>query len=124
MLINSPEDYYAWVENENADEFSWLFDSLDEFEELNVNSKCTYEINTDAINAMIEENTGASLADSGVNLPNEISMEVKGADIDGVYTLNEVISSGDSPVLNYNLYFLFFRGNGYFRKNREQFVNN
>ena len=74
MLLNDPEDYYAWVENENmedtADDISKAYGDLTAKSESYMEIKANLE--SAAISALIEQDAGVSLAESGIKIPGEI----------------------------------------------------
>lgn len=104
MLMNSPEEYYAWVEEENIDEYSWLFDAFEDVEYIGGTSKTVANIDSQGIEKLIMDTTGGSLADIGMKFPSTMTVEAKTADVDGVLSVNESIAFDGNPLMTYNVY--------------------
>lgn len=104
MLVNSPEEYYAWVESENADEFSWLTEAFEEAENTDSVANAVINLDSAAIDKLISENTGSSLEQIGFKLPSSIGMEIKSAEVGGIQSANESITIDGNPVMTYNGY--------------------
>ena len=97
MLINSPAEYYAWVENENVSCVEDVFDELEDFE---------YNVNSD-INVSLDPQTIAELqAESGETgfMPESFNISQKATEIDGYMAMNQVMSMNDTPLMTYNIY--------------------
>ncbi len=103
MMMNSPEEYYAWVETENTDDFSWLTEVFEQAENPNSVANASINLDSAAIEKLMAEN-GASFEEAGMKLPSSIGMEVKSAEIDGIQSANEIITVGGNPLITYNAY--------------------
>ncbi|MGN0613451.1 MAG: hypothetical protein ACI4JB_06075 [Porcipelethomonas sp.] len=105
MLVNSPEEYYLWVEQENMEYVSdFISDLSEKTEDVNINSDVKVNLDSAAINKLMMDNGGTSLSELGISLPSEITITEKGSEIDGYIALNQAISAGDDELLTYNIY--------------------
>ena len=104
MLLNDPEDYYAWVENENmedtADDISKAYGNLTAKSESYMEIKANLE--SAAISALIEQNAGVSLAESGIKIPGEIVSNSKM--IDAVNSGSSKLTADGKDIVTANVY--------------------
>lgn len=110
MLINKPEDYYSWVEQENL---SSMADSISEaygkgLDSIGSQSSEEVEIKADidsaSVGALIEELSGSPLSESGITLPSSIAIKA-GADVnDGNVSGTYLITADDKTLATLNLY--------------------
>ncbi len=110
MLMNSPEEYYAWVESQDTEESmksftEFLFSNKEiDPDELNRNLAITFEPDQQGIEKLISENAGMSLSEAGITLPKKIDITSKAAFIDGYNAANsEMLADGES-ILTSNVY--------------------
>lgn len=104
MLINKPEKYYAWVEEENlektADNISEAYgkalNSMGKQNESELELKA--DIDPENVRALIENITGSPLSDSGITLPSSISLKA-GTKVDGGNTSGSVQINADGNLL-------------------------
>ncbi len=104
MLINSPEEYYAWVESENT---SVLTEWIEEFEtqqELGGNSVINLNLDNQGIESLIKENAGSTLAEAGITLPANLTIEQKSMEIDGYNAVNQKVTADGKDLFTYNCY--------------------
>lgn len=106
MLLNDPEDYYAWVENENmedtADDISKAYGNLTAKSESYMEIKANLE--SAAISALIEQNAGVSLAESGIKIPGEISIVSNSKMIDAVTSGSAKLTADGKDIVTANVY--------------------
>ena len=73
MIINDPEDYYSWVENQNikesAEKVAEAYDKMTNSENQNVDLELKADLEKDAIASLFESNSGVSLSDAGITIP-------------------------------------------------------
>lgn len=108
MLINDPEEYYAWVENENMDSaaeaIADAYDSMTGSDTKNVNMELNANLETDAVAALIEESAGVSLADAGITIPGNISFTEGGSVVDGYTAVNAKLNADSKTLMTVNGY--------------------
>lgn len=108
MLINSPNEYYKWVESENTegnvDFLSELLYGNAKEKVSSTNMKIKAEFDNAGIDKFLKENSEAIPAESGFTLPSAIDMTVKSANIDGYAIVNEQISAEDNSIASINIY--------------------
>ncbi|MGN1481209.1 hypothetical protein [Porcipelethomonas sp.] len=108
MLVNDPEEYYAWVENENmertAEKAAEIYDELTNSSEQDSQIELKANLETDAINALIEENTGASLSESGFVIPKDIILDGQGTAIDGYQAATVKLNADGTNLITANVY--------------------
>lgn len=106
MLVNSPAEYYQWVESENTDLLNEVLDELDTNTQQSVNSKVDLSLNSKAIAELAADASGeeipAVLNDALQEI--KISAKQKGMQVDGYYAVNEKLAINDTDVLTYNAY--------------------
>lgn len=102
-LMNSPEDYYAWVEQENADDvIDELTECLDENKDKEGGTfKLSCDLNSDTILGLIgsDEIDGVK-----IKLPDNISFTSKSAMLDKIATVNDTFSVNGEDLLTANCY--------------------
>lgn len=103
MLLNSPEEYYAWVEKENTDDFEWVTEMSEQLDTHNSVANAAINLDSKALENLMVEN-GMSLEEAGFKIPSTIGMDVKATEIDGVSIANESISIDGKPLITYNAY--------------------
>lgn len=103
MMMNSPEEYYAWVETENTDDFEWLTEAFEQAEKTDSVVNASINLDSAAIEGLMAEN-GASLDEAEFKIPSSIGMEVKSAEIDGVQSANEIITVDGNTLMTCNAY--------------------
>lgn len=108
MLINDPEDYYAWVENENikesAESIAEVYDKLTDSKNNNIDLELRADLDKDAISSLIESNSGVSLANAGITIPDSISLTEAGTVIDGNTAMSAKLNANDKTFLTVNGY--------------------
>lgn len=111
MLLNSPEDYYAWVEQENienaADKFSEAYGKMLGSSATSEEFEFKADLDSANVGALIEELTGSPLSESGIVLPSSVAIK-SGADIDenGNIKSSLVFNSDDKTLATMNLYMM------------------
>lgn len=79
MLLNSPEDYYAWVEQENienaADKFSEAYGKMLGSSATSEEFEFKADLDSANVGALIEELTGSPLSESGIVLPSSVAIK-------------------------------------------------
>lgn len=110
MLINKPEDYYAWVEEENLSE---LADGISEaygkgLDSIGTKASEEVEIKADIdaanVGALIEELSGSPLSETGITLPSGIAIKA-GANVDGENISEScVLTADDKTLATMNIY--------------------
>lgn len=108
MLLNSDEDYYTWVEQENiegvADSVSGAYGKM-----LNSSNSSEAELRADLdsenVRALIEKLTGSPLSESGIVLPSSVSFK-GGANVneDGTIDSSFVFNADDKKLATMNFY--------------------
>lgn len=108
MLINDPEDYYAWVENENikesAEVIAEAYDKMTNSKNNNVDLELRADLDKDAIASLIESNSGVSLANAGITIPDSISITEAGTVIDGNTAISAKFNANEKTFLTVNGY--------------------
>lgn len=108
MLINDPEDYYAWVENENikesAEVIAEAYDKITNSKNQNVDLELRADLDKDAIASFIESNSGVSLANAGITIPDSISITEAGTVIDGNTAISAKLNANEKTLLTVNGY--------------------
>lgn len=110
MLINKPEDYYSWVEEENLSEMA---DSISEgygksLDSIGSQSAEEVEVKADIdsanVGALIEGLTGSPLSESGIVLPSNIAVKA-GAKVEGENISEScLITADDKTLATLNVY--------------------
>lgn len=110
MLINKPEDYYSWVEEENLSEMA---DGISEaygkgLDSIGKQAAEEVEIKADIdaanVGALIEELSGSPLSESGITLPSSIAVKA-GANVDGKNISEScLITADDKTLATMNIY--------------------
>ena len=110
MLINKPEDYYSWVEEENLSEMA---DGISEaygkgLDSIGKQAAEEVEIKADIdaanVGALIEELSGSPLSESGITLPSSIAVKA-GANVDGENISEScLITADDKTLATMNVY--------------------
>lgn len=110
MLISKPEDYYAWVEEENISELADCIsegygkglDSIGKQAAEEVEVKA--ELDSANVGALIEEISGSPLSESGITIPSDIAIKA-GAKNDGENVSEScLITAGDKTLATLNYY--------------------
>lgn len=108
MLINDPEDYYAWVENENikesAEVIAEAYDKITNSKNNNMDLELRADLDKDAIASLIESNSGVSLANAGFTIPDSISITEAGTVIDGNTSISAKLNANEKTFLTVNGY--------------------
>ncbi len=111
MLLNSPENYYAWVEENNAEKTAEdITDFIDKYDGItggstNGSTKIEAKLNNEAIKELMAGNDGSSnLAAvlSQLTLPESISVEGKTASLDDTFNGNASFSLNNEQLINVN----------------------
>lgn len=108
MLINDPEDYYSWVENQNikesAEKIAEAYDKMTSSGSENVNLELKADLEKDAIASLIESDLGVSLADAGITVPGSISFTEAGTSADGNTSISAKLNADEKTLLTVNGY--------------------
>lgn len=108
MLINDPEDYYSWVENQNikesAEVIAEAYDKMTDSKSQNVDMELRADLEKDAIASLFESKAGVSLADAGITIPGSISFTEAGTVIDGYTAVNAKLNADEKTLLTVNGY--------------------
>lgn len=108
MLLNSDEDYYAWVEQENlegvADSVSKAYGKM----LISSNSgeaELRADLDPENVRSLVEELTGSPLSESGIVLPSRVSFK-GGANVneDGTIDSSFVFNADDKTLATMNFY--------------------
>lgn len=118
LLVSKPENYYAWVEEENiktlADGISKGYGkALDSMAGQNGSEEVEIkaDINVENCTALIEELSGSSLSESGVKLPSSIAIKSAGKKTDDGVDGAMLVNAGDKTLATMNI---FMRDGAYY----------
>lgn len=108
MIINDPEDYYSWVENQNikesAEKVAEAYDKMTNSENQNVDLELKADLEKDAIASLFESNSGVSLSDAGITIPGSISFTEAGTVVDGNTAFSAKLNADEKTLLTINGY--------------------
>ncbi len=106
MIVNSPAEYYQWVEGENTDLLNEVLDELDTNTQQSVNSNLDLSLDLKAIAELASSAEGETLPAELNDVLKEvtISADQKGMMVDDYYAVNEKLAINDTDVLTYNAY--------------------
>ncbi len=110
MLMDSPEEYYQWVESQDTEESLKSFtdflysDKAVDPENAHGNTFITIEPDQQGIEKLLSEKAGVTLSETGITLPEKIDVNTKSAVIDGYAISNAELSAGGESILTTNVY--------------------
>lgn len=106
MLVNSPAEYYRWVESENTEYFTELLDKAEEEAKANTENSKKLSLKTNLDLASIGEIMGTQLTDEEKAEIPEFSMTVdeKAMMMDDYYAVNGKASLNDVELFTINAY--------------------
>lgn len=110
MLMNSPEEYYQWVEGQDTEKslksFTDLIFNNEEFnpDDAHSNTSIIIEPDQQGIEKLLSENAGVSLSETGITLPKRIDGTTRSAVIDGYVAYNCELLADTESILTSNLY--------------------
>lgn len=108
MLLNSDEDYYTWVEQENiegvADSVSGAYGKM-LIPSNSGEAELRADLDSENVRSLIEELTGSPLSESGIVLPSSVSFK-GGANVnkDGTIDSSFVFNADDKTLATMNFY--------------------
>ncbi|MGN0621188.1 MAG: hypothetical protein ACI4I9_04900 [Porcipelethomonas sp.] len=106
MAVLDDDEYYQWVESENSGDLaecvSEFYDSLMDTSKTEAEVQLKAKLNSDAITPLLESYAGASLAESGFKLPENISLNSASRVADGQGTVRYSLNADDASLVTAN----------------------
>lgn len=107
MIVNSPEEYFKWVYTQDIENTNKLIaDAIYNQDETESDFKGNLKIDLEkeAIEKYMTENSGKSFEDNGMKLPSSVNMDIKMAKMDDYQAVNADITADGNPLIKENIY--------------------
>lgn len=110
MALSSDENYFEWVFNENieksAEEIADIYDKITDVQSNDGTVLLKSDLESDTITEAMENESGVSLADFGITIPESISISAQsGESEDDVLAEGLQLNLNDETVLTANMFF-------------------